>query len=532
MVLGAFIEEAVSDRARGAIETLVKANPQTALIEKNGRTQTKPINAVETGEIAIVRAGDTIPVDGHITEGSGAIDESLLTGEAFPVFKGPGDKLSAGTVNSDGFIKLIVSRTGSDATIGRIIDLIQHAENSKIESTRIVDRYAGYFTPIILTIAALTYFFTRDINRAITVLVVGCPCSFLLAGPVATVATVGRAARSGMMIKGGRYLEKIAQARSFFFDKTGTLTAGKPVITTIRPADGFTQEKLLAMAAAVEQGSTHPIAHAILKKAAKMGLEKKKAIDVAAVPGSGVNAMVDGSVVSMGAGKTDSATGETIVQVTIDGNHAGEIAMLDRVRPDVAETVSQLKALGVTRMSILSGDSKNAVKRVADEIGITDYHYRLKPETKMGIIQKTNSLDTVFVGDGMNDAPSLKASAVGVAMGLRGSDMALATADIVLMKDRISLLPFLIRLSRKMTRTIKINVIISLGINLVAICLGITGLLSPIMGAVAHNVGSILVVMMSSAIAFTRETNLNGRSRFSSQSRPAFDVIKRANKMG
>jgi Cd2+/Zn2+-exporting ATPase len=221
MVLGAFIEEAVSDRARGAIETLVNANPQTALIEKDGHTQIKSIDAVEIGEIAVVRAGDTIPVDGRVTEGSGAIDESLLTGEAFPVFKGPGDELSAGTVNTDGFIKLAVSRTGSHATIGRIIDLIQNAENSKIESTRIVDRYAGYFTPIILTIAALTYFFTLDITRAITVLVVGCPCSFLLAGPVATVATVGRAARSGIMIKGGRYLEKMAIPDPFSLIRPG-----------------------------------------------------------------------------------------------------------------------------------------------------------------------------------------------------------------------------------------------------------------------------------------------------------------------
>ncbi|BBO76323.1 ATPase P [Desulfosarcina widdelii] len=505
MVLGSFIEEAVSDRARGAIETLVNTNPRTAMIEENGRMQVKPVDTIQPGEIAVVKAGEVIPVDGRIVDGSGSIDESLLTGESLPVYKGPGDDLSAGTLNIDGYVKLAVSRTGEDSTIGRIIELVQNAENSRIQSTRIVDRFAGYFTPTILLIAALTWLATRDVTRAIAVLVVGCPCSFLLAGPVATVAAVGRAAKSGILVKGGEYLEKLARSRVFFFDKTGTLTAGKPVITAIRPANGFTETALMETAAAVERGSTHPIAVAILEKAAKMGLKEKTADQMTVIPGVGVEGIVDGESVSVIAGSADPNDAGTIVQVVVNGLPAGEIALLDRARPDVSSALDQLKALGATHMAVLSGDTPGAVKQVADDVGITETHFRLKPEDKMAFIQRTDFADTVFVGDGMNDAPSLKASAVGIAMGQGGSEMALSTADIVLMKDRISQLPFLVRLSRKMTRTINANIAISLAINLVAICLGAMGLLSPIMGAVAHNLGSILVVMLSSAIAFTRE---------------------------
>jgi len=510
MVLGSFIEEAVSDRARGAIETLVNANPRTAAIEeKNGRIQVKPVDTIQPDEIAVVKAGEVIPVDGRIVDGSGAVDESLLTGESLPVYKGPGDDLSAGTLNIDGYIKLAVSRTGEDSTIGRIVELVQNAENSRIQSTRIVDQFAGYFTPTILLIAALTWLATRDVTRAIAVLVVGCPCSFLLAGPVATVAAVGRAAKSGILIKGGEYLEKLARSRTFFFDKTGTLTAGKPSITAIRPADGFTEAALMETAAAVERGSTHPIAVAILEKAATMGLKEKTADELTVIPGVGVKGTVDGRTVSVRAGSAVPHDAGTVVQVVVNGRPAGEIALLDTARPDVSHALAQLKALGATRMVVLSGDTPGAVKQVADDVGIAETHCRLKPEDKMAFIQRTDFPDTVFVGDGMNDAPSLKASAVGIAMGQRGSEMALSTADIVLMKDRISQLPFLVRLSRKMTRTINANIAISLAINLVAICLGAVGLLSPIMGAVAHNIGSILVVLLSSAIAFTREKDCN-----------------------
>ena len=506
MVLGAFIEEAVSDRARSAIETLVKANPQTAVIETDGRQRVKPIADVTAGDIAVVRAGDTIPVDGRIIDGSGAIDESLLTGESIPVFRGKGEHLSAGTLNIDGLIRLCVSRTGADSTIGRIIDLVKNAETSKIETARVVDRFAGYFTPIVLAIAGLTFLLTRDITRAISVLVVGCPCSFLLAGPVATVAAVGRAAKSGILVKGGSYLEKLARAKVFFFDKTGTLTRGKPVIAAIHPADGVTRANLMGIAAAMEQGSTHPIAEAILSKAADMGIPERKAESLTVIPGRGVKGVVDGQTAFVCAGITQTIDGETAVQVMVDDESIGEIILYDESRPQVAETVAQLKQLGATHLAIVSGDAQEAVRRIADQVGIQTYYSRLKPDEKMALIQTTEFGEIVFTGDGMNDAPSLKASAVGIAMGLRGSEMALSTADIVLMKDTIALLPFLVRLSHKMTGTIRLNIVVSLLINLIAVVLGAMGVLPPVMGAVTHNAGSILVVAMSTAIAFTSET--------------------------
>ena len=511
MVLGSFIEEAVSDRARSAIERLVKATPRSALIEVDGRRQVRDIEAVNIGDIAIVQAGETIPVDGRIVDGAGTIDEALLTGESLPVFKGEGDGVSAGTLNIDGYLRLRVERTGEDATIGRIVDLVHQAETSKVDSARIVDRYAGYFTPAVIAIALVTYLATRDASRAIAVLVVGCPCSFLLAGPVAAVAAVGRAAKAGIMVKGGSHLETLARATVFFFDKTGTLTTGTPRITAIRPATGLDEAGLIELAAAVERGSTHPLARVIGERARQLAADRLTAVDITVIPGYGVKGMVDDRAVSVFPSVSDRGTGETSVRITVDGRLAGEIDLLDGLRPVVPEALHRLRTLGADRIAILSGDAAGAVERIADAAGITDWHHRLTPEEKLRKIQQAEGRGVVFVGDGMNDAPSLKAAAVGIAMGQRGSEMALSTADIVLMNDLVERLPFLVRLSRKMTRTIRVNIALSVGINLVALALGTMGLLSPIMGAVTHNIGSLLVVLLAASITFTKDPSRRRR---------------------
>ncbi|MGE4519543.1 MAG: heavy metal translocating P-type ATPase, partial [Desulfobacteraceae bacterium] len=448
-----------------------------------------------------------IPVDGVITSGSASVDESLLTGEPVPVFKKTGDFVSAGTVNTDGLIKFEVVRDCKCSALAKIIGLVGNAENSKIKTAKLVDKYAGYFTPLILSIAVLTYIFTGDITRAVTVLVVGCPCSFLLAGPVASVAAVARAAKSGIMVKGGVYLENIAAAGSFYFDKTGTVTEGTPQVVCVETFDGLNEESVLSLASAVEQGSTHPIAESIVKKNEESGYRNLRAKDIVNIPGKGVRGIVNASEVEVSAGISDLSNGETVVWVKADNKLVGKIYLFDKVRSGVKNMTEELFLLGAENVGILSGDSEGAVKRAAEDAGINEYYFSLAPEDKLEFISGRNSGSIVFTGDGINDAPALKASCAGISMGFKGSETALEASDVVLMNDRITLLPFLVKLSRKMKRIVSINIFLSLGINLIAVILGTAGLINPVAGALVHNAGSLLVVLLSASLIFTDEKN-------------------------
>ncbi|MCB9481211.1 MAG: cadmium-translocating P-type ATPase [Desulfobacteraceae bacterium] len=505
MSCGAFAEEFVSDRARGAIEALVNLNPEKAMIEKDGICFEKNIEDVIKGDIAVVRAGETIPVDGFVVSGSSLVDESLLTGEPMPVFKKTGDNVSAGTINTDGYMKLEAICDSNNSALAKIIGLVENAENSKIETTKLVDRYAAFFTPLILSISVLTYIFTNDIQRAVTVLVVGCPCSFLLAGPVASISAVARAAKSGIMVKGGVYLENIADASSFYFDKTGTVTNGKPSIVSVKTYNGYDEDRLISLASAVEKGSTHPIAKTLLEKNQEAGYKNLSAENIVIIPGRGVKGFVDGMEIEVSSGKSDPESGKTVVSVKADNEEIGEVSLFDQVRPGLRAMINELSDLGIRNFGIVSGDCEGAVRKAAVDSGISEFYSGLMPEEKLKLIKEKNNQKLVFTGDGINDAPALKAASVGISMGFKGSETALEASDIVLMNDRITLLPFLVRLSRKMKNIIGINILASLGINLVAIILSIMGLLSPVAGAVVHNAGSIFVVLLSASIIFTKE---------------------------
>ncbi len=502
MMAGSFIEEAVSNRARSSIESLLEMNPAKAVVLRKGKEIEMDIDCVEIDETVVVKAGETIPLDGILIEGSASVDESLLTGESFPVARNAGDSLAAGAINTDGLIKMRVTSKGENSTISRLIELVRSAESEKIPSTRIVDKYAGFFTPVILSIALIVLVVTRDANRAITVLIVGCPCSFLLAGPVSTIAAVGRAAKAGIMVRGGNALEQTAGASSIYFDKTGTLTEGKPVIVEIIPAQGYSEDQLLSIAWGLEKGSTHPIARAVIDLAGERGVTPGAAEDLKVIPGFGISALMDGKQAVIAA--SEHPEGGTVSEITLDGKSMGKIRLSDPLKKDVPAAVAALKNQGIDSIALLSGDSASSVAKAAFQAGISDFCSSMKPEEKLERI-KNDRASTLFVGDGMNDSPSLAAATVGVCMGMKGTDMAIEASDIILMKDSISALPFLIRLSRRMVRIIKIDLILSLVINLVSIILSAQGILNPILGALSHNIGSILVVMLSSSLVFTRE---------------------------
>ena len=505
MVFGALVEEAVSDGARSAIRQLMELTPKLAIIEKQGREVLVDVAQIVPGDRLVIRAGEIVAVDGIITNGATSVDESSITGESIWVVKQVNDPVHAGTLCVDGFIKVAATRVGENSTIGRIIGMVKAAEESKVESAAIVDRYAAFFTPVILFAALLTYTITLDITRAITVLIVGCPCSFLLAGPVSTVAAIGRAARAGILVKGGKHLENIATATGVFFDKTGTLTRGEPVVTRIEVEPGFTEKELLSFALAVEVKSLHPLARGIAARAGELDCHCCAAIGIVSEPGKGIMGMVGRKKVEITTSNRWTDLGMTTVQIAVDGKIAGHIALKDRPRSTAMETIKAIYGAGVEDIAIISGDQEAPVRAVADEVGITQIHYRQRPQDKLALLTAYNKGNSVYVGDGINDAPALKIADIGIAMGLKGSDAALETADIVLMNDRLDRLPFLIFLGRRMCSTIRISIAISFMINLVAVAAGSLGLLTPVWGAVVHNAGSIIVVVLAASITMAGE---------------------------
>lgn len=505
MVAGALIEEAVSDTARNSIKKLIEVTPNTATIEQDGKELLVDVQDITVNSVLVLKAGDTIAVDGTVIEGTTAVDESSITGESIPVSKNKGDQVFAGTICTDGYIKVRADRVGNDSTIGRIIAIVEQAEQQKTKSGKIVDTYAAWFTPAILSAALLTYLLTQDITRAITVLIVGCPCSFLLASPVTTVAAIGRAAKSGIMVKGGKYLENIAEAQAFFFDKTGTITIGAPEVVAITPVQGVTELEVLSKAASIERGSLHPLAGAILKKAAQENLDYAQATAIHTEAGQGISGLVEGVKVEVKTSNAVDESGYSNVDVVVDGKLYGTISFMDQPRAAASSTVQAIRELGISKIAIISGDQASPVRNTAQSVGINEYYASQKPIEKLEKIKAMAGGGVIYIGDGINDAPALKAADTGIAMGLRGADVALETADIVLMNDRLEQLPFLITLSRKMARTIKTNIWLSFAINFIAVLAGSFGLLTPITGAITHNIGSILVVALAASLRFMKE---------------------------
>jgi Cd2+/Zn2+-exporting ATPase len=526
MVLGALIEQATSDSARKAIQSLVALSPDTATVIVKGRPEKVSTADLRIGNIVLVRPGERIPIDGIVRKGLTSVDQSSMTGEPIPQEKSVGDAVYAGSLNQNGVVEIEASRVGEDTTLGRVIRLVSEAEAHKPQAMRLIDRYARWFTPTILACSAVAWFLTGDISRAVTILIVGCPCALILAAPTAIVASIGRAAKSGVLVKGGRYLEEAGRAGVVLFDKTGTLTQGKPRVDKIVAADGIDEKKVLETAASVEQDSTHPLAQAVLKAANYAKVTISRAEEIITEIGLGVRGLVAGRRVEVGSAylgggmanlpeglqphlerfKEDGATPLVVYQ---EGRPLGILSVSDHVRPSAAKTVETLRSLGIERIGLLSGDHEKSARRVADSVGLTQAWSGQRPEEKLKVIRdfQAAGASVIFVGDGINDAPALAAANVGIAMGGAGTDVALETADIALMHDDISKIPFLIRLSRRMLRTIQWNIAFGMMFNALAVLASGGGLLSPIMGAVVHNVGSVIVVISSASIAFASEGN-------------------------
>lgn len=527
MVLGALIEEVTANSARKTIESLIKITSDTANMIIGDQVETVPIEKVTVGDIVMVKPGERIPVDAVIIRGTTNVDESTMTGEPIPKEKKAGDSIYAGTINLNGYLEIETTKVGKDSTLGRIVNLISEAEAHKPKNVALIDRYAFWFTPVILFFSGATWLLTGDVTRAITVLIVGCPCALILAAPTAIVATIGRAAKSGILVKGGLFLEKIAQTKVVFFDKTGTLTKGKPSVGEIISINGVGKKKILMYAASVEQHSTHPLAKAVLNAAHDADVQIPVAEEMFTEIGLGVRAQVNGKLIEVGSSylgedtsKTTSdlllshlerlkSTGVTPLVVYQDSVPIGIISIKDEVRSSGKKTIEKMRSMGINYIAILSGDHDKSAQIVAESVGIENVWSRMNPENKYRLVKtfQDENLRVMFVGDGINDALALASANVSIAMGENGTDAALETADIVLMNDDITKIPFLMSLSHKMLFIIKLNIMFGLTFNLIAVLVSGAGFLTPVMGAIVHNIGSILVVFSSASISFVQDTD-------------------------
>ena len=521
MQIGSLLEDYTSGKAKEGIEKLVKMTPQTARVRRDGGERVISAEDVAVGDTLVVLAGETIPVDGVILEGETSIDQSVMTGESIPVDKRPGDRVSSGTVNRFGTFTMRAERVSGDSSLQRMVRLAEEAEKNKAPVVTAADKWATWLVVIALSCAVVTWFATGEFMRAVTVLVVFCPCAFILATPTAVLAGIGNAARYGIIIRSGEALEKLSRIRRVAFDKTGTLTHGKPqVVAGVSVDPAYSDADVLRLAALAEQRSEHPLGKAILSAYAG---ERAEATDYRVLAGRGVSATVEGHSVLVGKAGLMAAQGiptkradarawewqdqgATVVYLGVDGALAGFVALSDTVREDAGATVRRLQAAGVTPM-LLTGDNEAAARAISAEVGIADVRANLLPEDKMNLIKSYagGSEPVCMIGDGVNDALALSAADAGVAMGGVGSDIAIESADAVLVSDEIKRLPYLFSLTRKVMQKVRVNIIASLVINITAVVLSALGILTPITGALWHNCGSVFVVVNAALLLRVRD---------------------------
>lgn len=521
MLISEFIDSFTMDKARRAIKELIDMAPKTARVKRGDTEIEIPVEEVKKGDIVVVKPGEKIPVEGVIISGRGSINQASITGESIPVEKREGDIVYAATINQLGVLFIKVTHTGQDTTYARIIKLVEEAEASKAPVQRIADKFAAYFTPAILAISILTFLITWKITNAIAVIVVACPCTVAIATPLAVVASMGRAAKKGIIIKGGRYLEALAKVDTIVMDKTGTVTMGDPVVTDIKGFAEHDDKEIISCAAGVERYSEHPLAKAIIKKAMEMGTAVPEPDEYRIVPGMGIEAVINGKRIVLGSremlkssditlpeeteryiNQKEEEEGKTALLLSHDNIVCGVICVADIIREGSIEAINSLKNLGFDAPIMLTGDNPRTANAIASSLGIKNVMAQLLPEDKVNKIKELASKGrrVLMVGDGINDAPALAQAHVGIAMGAVGSDAAIEASDVVLMRDEWKQIPEAVTIGRKTFSIIKQNLAVGIIFNLVGISLASTGILSPAMAAVAHVMPDVLVFLNSSRL--------------------------------
>ncbi|MRX51679.1 heavy metal translocating P-type ATPase [Paracoccus sp. S-4012] len=518
-MLGAWLEMRTMGQTRGALKELLDAAPATATVLREGEPIEIPAHTVQLGETVLVKAGQRIPVDGEVTEGTAAVSEAAITGEPMPAEKAPGSRVHAGTIAENGLLRIRATNVGADTTLARIIQRVEEAQEEKAPSQRMIERFAQWYTPAIIGLAVVAFAFTQDIRLALTLLVVGCPGALVISTPVSIVAGIGRAARGGILIKGGQHLESAGRIDTIALDKTGTLTEGKPRLATVIALDGTAEDELLRLAATAEAGSDHPLGSPIVEAGRRHGpLPTPETLDEHA--GMGISACVDGREVAAGnrrlmeklgiplgadgeAGlKRLLSAGQTPILVAADGRLIGLLGMSDMAREGAADAIARLRAIGIRRVVMLTGDQRGAAEAIAREVGIDEVHAGLMPEDKLALIRemKAGGAHVAMVGDGINDAPALAAADTSIAMGAAGSDVAIETADIALLKDDLGKIPEAMAISRATLGNMRQNLVIAL--------MTVAGLLAGVFSGDIHMAGGMLVHQLSVLIVIANGMRL------------------------
>ena len=519
MVLGSLLEEFTAQRARSAIDSLIRLAPDKAVVLRGEEEVPVPVEELQLMDRLVIRTGEKVPVDGRVVKGEALLDQASLTGESDPVAKTVGDEVYAGTVVYSGMLEVEAGKVGEDTALGRLIQLVQEAERQKAPFLRIADRYARYFTPAIIALALIVFLVTRDVYRAITVLIAGCPCAFILASPTAVVSALGNASKNGILVKGGGILEEASRINAVLFDKTGTLTSGKPVVSAIEPIGGASPDSVLSAAAAVEKYSTHPLARAILEAADRKKLLVPEPANYKNLPGKGVEALVQGKRYTVGKiedgallqlsgdqrrdlGRAGAESNHKAVAVWEEEVPIGIIYFEEEIRCGNNGLVKELHDAGISKVQMITGDDGKIAAQVAQKVGIEEYFYGVLPEEKLQQVKKLQqeNYKVAMVGDGVNDAPSLAAADIGIAMGAMGTDAAIEAADVALMGDDIAKVPYFFKLGKATVRTIKFNILFAMVFNVLALAASGAGLLNPITGALAHNIGSVIVILNSARL--------------------------------
>lgn len=515
MQIGGLLEELTVARARSGIEKLVHLTPRVARVLNGDQTEMIPAQDVKVGSILRVLPGETVPVDGVIVKGQTSINQSVMTGESLPVDKMKGDEVSSGTVNLYGSFDMKATKVGEDSSIQRMIKLVQSADAGKAKIVGLADRWATWIVVIALLSACITWIATKEILRSVTILVVFCPCALVLATPTAIMAAIGNATKHGFLVREGDALERLAHVQNITFDKTGTLTYGQLQMTAIS-SKHLSEKQLFHFAASVEKLSEHPIGKAIVKSfREKYDDELLDVQSFQMIPGQGIQVIINSDTICVGNQRLLSQNhisieddvndylqkGATVIYVGINGQYAGFMALSDTIRSDSQKMITQLQNLGLTPI-LLTGDNENAANDIAQQLHIHEVVSHCLPEDKLNQIDayQTQGKAVCMIGDGINDAPALKKADVGIAMGGIGSDIAVDAADIALVDDKVEELPHLFALSKRMMKTIQLNLTFSMTLNFIAIVLAITGILNPVVGALVHNAGSVLVIINSALL--------------------------------
>ena len=520
MAIGALLEEATTNRAKRGLKQLIRLAPTLGRRITGGTEVFIPAESIRQGDLLRVLPGETIPVDGTIVSGETSVDQSILTGESLPVDKTVGEPVFCGTINCFGSIDITATQVGADSSLQKLIRMVQEAENKQAPMQRIADRAASWLVPVALLIAILAYVFSQNIVTAVTVLVVFCPCALVLATPTAIMAAIGQAAKHGVIIKSGEALEKMGKVDVIAFDKTGTLTCGRLEVSDIMSFDAdLDEDTLLSLGASAESRSEHPLGKAIVSCAGDRRLTVWESTSFRMTAGRGISARVAGRHLLCGSEvflreqgvSLDSAVAEVLeglraqgkasILVAVERRCVGVIALSDVLRPEAKEMAARLDIMGVGTV-LLTGDHKTAANYFAKQAGIPEVRAELLPEDKVESIRalQRNGHRVCMIGDGINDAPALKTADVSVAMGGMGSDIAVDAAEVALMRDDLSRIPYLKRLSDATVRTIKAGITLSMCINFVAIIFSLMGILTPTTGALVHNAGSCLVVLIAALL--------------------------------